>query len=1360
MEALRVGQIQFGNGGSGTLNLNDPLGTVSTSGFAQPAGGTGTLNLNGSVIQATVNSTTFLQGLTTANVRNGGAHFDSNGYTITVAQPLVHSTIAGDNSIDGGLTKIGPGTLLLTGANTYTGTTLISQGALEIGNGGTTGTLGSGAVVDNASLIFNRSDNLTIANGISGGGGITKLGAGSLTLSGAGSWTGSTTVGAGTLAIPSGNIGVNGSTASFSVDGAAAGAPLATLSGTGAVRANEVAIGASATGTFTQSGGTMTVGDLLAVGNAAGSTGNYNLSAGTVGTKNLYVGNSGTGTFTQTGGGVTASGFLVVGTTGTALGTWNQSGAASTVSTDILYVGNVGKGTFNLGAGSVSANTFVVGLSAGTGTFAQTGGSATTNGNDLEVGADGGTGTYTISGASSTLAAGTIAVGNAGAGTFNLDGGTVTASNLASGGSEATGTLNLNGGTLRASATNADFINVPVTNIRNGGAKIDTNGFNLTIGAYQTLAHSAISGDSAIDGGLTKLGAGNLILTGSNTYTGNTTVSAGTLYVQSGNVGVAGSTATVTVSGAAGGAPTLTVFNTGSLNAGTVYVGNGGTGLFNLDGGTATVGSVAMGANSTGMFDLNGGTLRPRASNATFFQGLTAANVRNGGAKIDTNGFDVTIAQPLLHSTVSGDNAADGGLTKTGAGTLTLSGSGANTQTGDTTVNGGTLLLARGGQGAANNFGSAMGGNLVVNSGGTARYGASSQVPDTRAIIANAGGLVDLNGFAESITLLGVFGGRVTTGTGYVNVRSGGVLADGSSTSSYAGNLHLEAATAGGQGVVSVDAGGNFTISGVVGNGDNGLATQLTKTGTGTLTLTNVNTFTGGTSVSAGTLAIPSGRVGVTSAPALFTVNGTGAAVALSGTGSLSTGAFYIGTGAVNQTGGSATTNGNQLYVGVGSGNTGVWNLGGASSTLSTGDIIVGNAGGAGAFTQTGGAVTIGSGKNLFLGLDTASSSTWNLSGGSLSANTIWAGYNGTGSGGHGNGTFTQTGGSVTTNGSNLYFGSGVTATGTYNLSGANATLSGGSIYLGNGGGAGTFNLDGGTVTAASIATPNDSTGTLNLNGGTLRPAASTTAFSQGIPVLNVRNGGAKIDTNGFDITVAQPLTHSNVNGDNATDGGLTKLGAGTLTLSGANTYTGATTINAGTLFAANTSGSATGTGAVVINNGGTLAGSGTIGGPVTVANGGTLLLGTPLSATRLTLGGNLALNASSTLGISLGGTAAGAYSQLQLNGALTLNGNLSVTEVTGFTLAVGQSFVIVDDASNNATVNGLFANAPGGFYTDATGDVFQVNYLANADGGALANDVMLTVQSVVPEPSTGAMALAGAALLGLVLRIRRPRLP
>jgi autotransporter-associated beta strand protein len=261
----------------------------------------------------------------------------------------------------------------------------------------------------------------------------------------------------------------------------------------------------------------------------------------------------------------------------------------------------------------------------------------------------------------------------------------------------------------------------------------------------------------------------------------------------------------------------------------------------------------------------------------------------------------------------------------------------------------------------------------------------------------------------------------------------------------------------------------------------------------------------------------------------------------------------------------------------------------------------------------------------------------------------------------------------------------------------------------------------------------------------------------QGLTTVDVQTGGALIDTQAYNVTVAQNLVHDTSSGAPATDGGLTKLGAGILTLSGANTYTGATAVNAGTLLAANTSGSATGTGAVSVNSGGTLGGNGTISGGVTVASGGTLAPGA-LAVSRLTLGSTLALQSGSTLAITLGGTTVGSYDQVLVSGTLTLAGTLNVSTVNGFALAPNETFIILDNTSNTALTSGLFTNTIGTLYTDAAGQTFSINYVADTDGGQVPNDVTLTYlgTNVVPEPSTWACLLVCAAGLGQTLRQRR----
>ena len=133
---------------------------------------------------------------------------------------------AGNGEIDkvipgmGGVTVSGPGTWTLTGANTYGGTTTINGGTLRIGNGGATGTLGTGSVTNDAALVFNLAGPITVVNAISGSGTLTQSGTGTTTLTGANSYIGATTVTTGTLAVS--GTGTLSGTTSLSVAGGAA----------------------------------------------------------------------------------------------------------------------------------------------------------------------------------------------------------------------------------------------------------------------------------------------------------------------------------------------------------------------------------------------------------------------------------------------------------------------------------------------------------------------------------------------------------------------------------------------------------------------------------------------------------------------------------------------------------------------------------------------------------------------------------------------------------------------------------------------------------------------------------------------------------------------------------------------------------------------------------------------------------------------------------------------------------------------------------------------------------------------------------------------------------------------------------
>ena len=160
----------------------------------------------------------------------------------------------------GAVQQIGLGTVVLTNTNTYTGGTSISAGTLQLGNGGTTGSI-AGDVTDNSVLTFNRSDTLTFAGTITGSGALQQNGTGTTILTGDSAYSGGTIINAGTLQL--GNGGTTGSIAGDVTDNSVltfnrsdtltyAG----TITGSGALQQNGTGT-TILTGDSTYSGGTI-----------------------------------------------------------------------------------------------------------------------------------------------------------------------------------------------------------------------------------------------------------------------------------------------------------------------------------------------------------------------------------------------------------------------------------------------------------------------------------------------------------------------------------------------------------------------------------------------------------------------------------------------------------------------------------------------------------------------------------------------------------------------------------------------------------------------------------------------------------------------------------------------------------------------------------------------------------------------------------------------------------------------------------------------------------------------------------------------------------------------------------------------
>jgi autotransporter-associated beta strand protein len=334
--------------------------------------------------------------------------------------------------------------------------------------------------------------------------------------------------------------------------------------------------------------------------------------------------NAGSVQISQTSGTIATTSWLDV-ANGTATSVYNLSGGAANPGTDFNVADAGGTGTLNLsGNGTINvtaAGQFFIGKYPGSvGVVNQSGG------------------TVTI--APGSALALTLGSATTGRGTYNLDGGTLTTPTILSG--MGTSIFNFNGGNLRLNGGGATYMQgLTSVNVRAGGARIDTNGLSATIG--QSLLHDPGLGPTS-DGGLAIRGAGNLTLSGLNTYTGPTMVDAGILkLLTAGNNNVANSTVIDVASGA-----TLDV--TGVTGAGGFAL-NGGIGQTLKGNGTIT-GKLAVGSGShlapgesVGMLTMSGlnlqsGSVLDFEFNSTplnDFVNVTAAN----GLTINGGGFNL-----------------------------------------------------------------------------------------------------------------------------------------------------------------------------------------------------------------------------------------------------------------------------------------------------------------------------------------------------------------------------------------------------------------------------------------------------------------------------------------------------------------------------------------------------------------------------------------------------------------------------------------------------------------------------------------------------------------------------------------------
>ena len=756
-------------GTAGAVFTSTDDATFSTTGAG------GTIDLGG-----TINIRSLIFGV------SGG---DAASFAIADATDTLNFTSAGGITINSGVT-----TAQTIGAS---GTTInlsnIAAAATTFTNNGTglltiAGNIAANVASGNGVLTVAGTGNTTITGTITkpgaGENALKKIGSGTLTLTNGSVWSGTgavQTAFSGPFTVQEGTLLLNGGT--HSVTGEAVIGGVVTHGGAGQNAKIQVDAGSLAISSWLSIGRGNGVGGVssdLVLNNAATVTA-ANLSAGfnagnalnqpkgTVvlnGTSSLSVNSGGAFQFSESPG----ANFTMT-LNGTSSVTINGSGSATN-----RYIGNTGAtGAVTLNSGTTFTNTggiFNVGYQSGVGTLNINGGTFTSGG-ELRVSATNvnsataGTGTVNMTGGTATVASLTLSRGNdntfLGTGTFNLSGGSFTSTGATTVGSRSgTAAINMTGGTFTTGSLS----------IASSNAAADKAVGTVTVGAGSTLTSindaivglggtgaSGASGKLIINGGTVNVGTTAekwLKVSAFDTVAGQIDINSGTLNLNSGTdirFNTNGSTGTSVIN-QNGGNVVSYVDNGITLGGATVLdfnqAGSTGNNTYNLNGGTLAISQVTSSVNNgTRTFNFNGGTLKVASnSNAVnFFNlgtgGTTRANVRNGGAIIDTNNVSVTIAQALEHSNIGGDNAIDGGLTKNGGGNLTLTNA-ANTYTGNTLVNDGGL--------ATDATGKLGLGNVTLANSGILTLGNSNSIADTATLFFGANTFITLSdGINETV---------------------------------------------------------------------------------------------------------------------------------------------------------------------------------------------------------------------------------------------------------------------------------------------------------------------------------------------------------------------------------------------------------------------------------------------------------------------------------------------------------------------------------------------------------------------------------------------------------------------------------
>ena len=1376
------------NSYTGATNING--GTLSL-GSANALPAAGNIVFGGGTLQYSGANQTDYSG---RFANSGGAiSIDTNGQTVTFG-----ANIASSNT--GGLSETG-GALILTGSNAFGGGTTVTGGTLQIGNG-TSGSISSASTVTigaGGTLILNLANGGTLGgtvnnnygtlNLIAGGTNtlsgqingypsavINQSGTGTTILSYTNQFQGITNINAGVLLLNAQYAGW------YSTENVGA-------SGTLSFGVNAVTIGALSGG-----GNVMLMNGTNAVALTVGTNGANTAYSGSLSGSNGTLIKTGTGTLTLTGSN-SYSGYTQV-----SAGKLLVDNGGNIANTSYINVGNNNgdNGALTVkGTGKVTTSIqILVGTNSGSvGTLNVQDSAYVTSGGHIQLGINSGAiGILNLTSGTVGVSAGFF-VGNSGNGYMNQSGGVMKTLGgyYWSVGQNANsfGSYVLTGG----SASQSFGINVG-----NGGTGV----LSISGSGNFTSAYDIAVGVNAGSFGVTDVSGGSLNETdgGRQTFIGKS--GTGILNVRGGTVSVA--------------------YTSGSG----VVVGNlaGSYGTVNLLSGTLNAYGV-VGGSGTSAINFNGGTLQARGANTAFLSGLTNAYVYSGGATIDTQGYSITVAQPLLAA--SGTGLASIPITVSGSGYLAapvvqITGGSGTGATAVATMNSGTIsgiTITNPGTGYSPD--DTLTFTLI---GGNPASAATLGTPTWAANV--SGGLTKLGTGALTLTSANTYTGATSVNAGTLQLGDGIAGHDGSIASASLVN----------QGTLNYNLFGNQTYAGAIsGSG------SLGKSGAGTLTLTGSSSYGGTTAVHAGGLVVDSG--GFITKTSLLEVgqnNGDVATLTVQGTGQVTTGSnsqITIGDnngaiGTLNVLDTASVTSKSHIFLGNNGGSIGVLNLTSGTVGVSAG-FFVGNSGN-GYVNQTGGAMTTLGGYYWHVGNNPGSFGSYSISGGAASqAFDTQIGYQGsallsvsgsgsfTVGGGIGVGSQANSLGVVDVSGGslNVTWGSnqltiGNSGTGVLNVRGGVVANTGGNatntLAIGSqAGSAGTVNLISGTVSVMGVVGGSGASA-FNFNGGTLQARGTSSAFMSGLTAATVYSGGAVIDTQANNVTIAQPLLAASGTGLSAiavssegagylsapivkitggsgtgamaiatissgtisgitmtnpgtgysasdtltialiggspttpatvgapswatnVSGGLTKLGAGTLTLTGSNSFSGGTTVSNGTLQVGNVN--ALGTGGLTVNAGTldlhgnsvsveTFSGAG---GSVTNLASGTSTLTTTITSGTSTFAGNIA-NGAGAVALTKQGA-----------GKLVLSGSLSMTGVTANN---GVVELAQSGSIGAVTVSGSGAMALTA-HSGSTYKVLQTSSLSITTGGSLDlwNNAIIVSASGTSENATNLTAV------------------